>query len=172
MTRDVGAARQDPEDARPRPEALLELHQPPPPPRLVTSPDAREALARARRPRTDRLGRVLVGPPLQPAWEAAALQAEQAPRGRQWPPPLTNEGRVTVGRRTAPGMAGSVWGTDDRRQGQRRAGTRAAGLDAGLGLVGIAERGPPAWAAEGSRWAARWGAGDEAQAVLADRGVA
>ena len=59
-----------------------------------------------------------------------------------------------------------------RRKGQRRAGKHHAGVYAGLVLLGIYDRCTPALAAEVSLLAAMLGSLDEAQAVLADRGVA
>ena len=58
-----------------------------------------------------------------------------------------------------------------RRKGQRRAGKRYAGVYAGLVLLGIYDRCTPALASEVSLCAAMLGSLDEAQAVLADRGV-
>ncbi len=104
------------------------------PPQVVTSPDALEALEREIRQRTDRLGSLLVGQHLQQALDADALQAEQAQRVRQWPKPLKNDGKVTVMVRTVQGLAVPVRLTYYRRQGQRRAGTRDAGVYAGLVL--------------------------------------
>ena len=74
--------------------------------------------------------------------------------------------------RTAQGMVVSVGVTYYRGKGQRRAGKRDAGVYAGLVLLGIYDRCPPALAAEVSLLAAMLGSLDEAQAVLADRGVA
>src|SRR6266446_6600794 len=73
MMRDAGLARQETAYVRHIPAVLDELPQLPQPPRLVTSPEEREALEREMRQRPDRLGRVLVGSPLQQAWDAAAL---------------------------------------------------------------------------------------------------
>ena len=101
-------------------------------PRLVTNPDEREALEREIRQRTDRLGSLLVGYHMQQALDAAPLQAEQAQLVSQWPKLLKNDGRVNVWIRTAQGLAVPVWVTYYRRKGQRRAGTRDAGVYAGL----------------------------------------
>jgi hypothetical protein len=171
MTSDSGSTRQDTEYARHIQEALHELHQLQQTPRLVTSPDELEALEREIRQRTDRLGSLLVGYHLQQALDSAALQAEQERLVKQWPKPLKNDGRVKVWIRTAHGMAVSVWVTYYRRQGQRRAGKRYAGVYAGLVLLGIYDRCTPALAAEVSLLAAMLGSLDEAQDVLADRGV-
>jgi hypothetical protein len=172
MTSDSDSTRQDTDYARHIQEALHELHQLQQTPRLVTSPDELEALEREIRQRTDRLGSFLVGHHLQQALDSAALQAEQAQLVRQWPKPLKNDGRVKVGIRTAHGLAVSVWVTYYRRKGPRRAGKRDAGVYAGLVLLGIYDRCTPALAAEVSLLAAMLGSLDEAQAVLADRGVA
>ncbi len=171
MTSDSGSTRQDTEYARHIQEALHELHQLQQTPRLVTSPDELEALEREIRQRTDRLGSLLVGYHLQQALDSAALQAEQERLVKQWPKPLKNDGRVKVWIRTAHGMAVSVWVTYYRRQGQRRAGKRYAGVYAGLVLLGIYDRCTPALATEVSLLAAMLGSLDEAQDVLADRGV-
>jgi hypothetical protein len=73
--------------------------------------------------------------------------------------------------RTAQGLAVPVWVTYYRRKGQRQAGKRYAGVYAGLVLLGIYDRCTPALAAEVSLLAAMLGSLDEAQDVLADRGV-
>jgi hypothetical protein len=164
--------RQDTDYARHIQEALHELHQLQQTPRLVTSPDALEALEHEIRHCTARLGSLLVGHHLQQALDSAALQAEQEQLVQQWPKPLKNDGRVKVGIRTAHGLGVSVWVTYYRRKGQRRAGKRDAGVYAGLVLLGIYDRCTPALAAEVSLLAAMLGSLDEAQAVLADRGVA
>jgi hypothetical protein len=171
MTRDSGLTRQDTEYARHIQEALHELHQLQQTPWLVTSPDELEALEREIRQRTDRLGSLLVGHPLQQALDSAALQAEQEQLVRQWPKPLKNDGRGKVGIRTAQGHTVPVWVTYYRRKGQRRAGKRNAGVYAGLVLLGIDDRCTPALAAEVSLLAAMLGSLDEAPAVLADRGM-
>ena len=67
MPSDLGATRQETAYARHIQEALHERHQLQQTPRLVTSPDERETLARAMRQRTDRLGSFLVGYHLQQA---------------------------------------------------------------------------------------------------------
>jgi hypothetical protein len=69
------------------------------------------------------------------------------------------------------GHSVAVWVPYDRRKGQRRAGKRSAGVYAGLVLWGIYDRCTPALAAEVSLLAAMLGSLDEAQDVLADRGI-
>ena len=123
------------------------------------------------RQRTDRLGSLLVGYHLQQTLDSTALQAEQEQLVRQCPQSLKNDGKVRVMIRTAQGLAVPVRVTSYRRKGQRRAGKRAAGVYAGLVLLGIYDRCTPALAAEVSLLAAMLGSLDEAQAVLADRGV-
>ena len=91
-------------------------------PRLVTSPDEREALERAIRQRTDLLGSLLVGYHIQQALDSAPLQAEQVQLVSQWPKLLKNDGRVKVWVRTSQGLMVPVWVTYYRRKGQRRAG--------------------------------------------------
>ena len=172
MTSDAGLTDQDSDDARYIQEVLNELRQMQETPRLVTSPHELEALEREIRQRTDRLGSLLVGHHLQQALDSAALQAEQEQLVRQWSKPLKNDGRVKVGIRTAQGQTVPVWVTYHRRKGQRRFGKRNAGVYAGLVLLGIYDRCPPALAAEVSLLAAMLGSLDEAQAVLTDRGVA
>jgi len=172
MPSDPGATRQDTDYARHIQEALHELHQLQQTPRLLTRPDALEALEHEIRQHTARLGSLLIGHHLQQALDSAALQAEQEQLVQQWPKPLKNDGRVKVGIRTAHGLVVSVWVTYYRRKGQRRAGKRDAGVYPGLVLLGIYDRCTPALAAEVSLLAAMLGSLDEAQAVLADRGVA
>jgi len=134
MTSESGLTYEDTDDTRPIQEALHALHQLQQPPRLGTSPDEREALERAMRQHSDRLGSFLVGHHLQQALESAAMPAEPEHLVRQWPPSLKHDGQVRVMRRTAQGLAVPVRVTYYRRQGQRRAGKRAAGVYAGLVL--------------------------------------
>ena len=171
MTSESGLTYEDTDYTRHIQEALHELHQLQQTPRLVTSPDELEALEREIRQHTDRLGSLLVGHHLQQALDSAAMQAEQEHLVRQWPPSLKHDGQVRVMRRTAQGLAVPVRVTYYRRKGQRRAGKRAAGVYAGLVLLGIYDRCTPALASEVSLLAAMLGSLDEAQAVLADRGV-
>ena len=128
MTRNSGLTNQDSDDARSIQEVLNELRQMQETPRLVTSPDELEALEREIRQRTDRLGSLLVGHHLQQALDSAALQAAHEQLGQPGPQPLKNDGRAKGGMRTAPGLGVSVWGTYDRRKGQRGAGRRDAGV--------------------------------------------
>src|SRR6266436_5461580 len=171
MTSDSGLTSQDTDYTKHIQEVLDELHQMQQIPRLVTSPDALEALEREIRQRTDRLGSLLVGHHLQHALDSAALQAEQAQFVHQWPTPLKNDGKVEVRVRTAQGDTVPVRVTYYRRKGQRRAGKRSAGVYAGLVLLGIYDRCTPALASEVSLLAAMLGSLDEAQDVLAARGV-
>ena len=171
MTSDAGLIRQDTNYTQAIQEVLAQLHQMQQTPQLVSSPEALEALEREMRQRTDRLGSLLVGYHLQQALDSTALQAEQEQLVRQWPQSLKNDGKVRVMIRTAQGLAVPVRVTYYRRKGQRRAGKRAAGMYAGLIWLGIYDRCTPALAAEVSLLAAMLGSLDEAQAVLADRGV-
>src|SRR5213596_2410741 len=171
MTSESGLTYEDTDYTRHIQEALHELHQLQQTPRLVTSPDELEALEREIRQHTDRLGSLLVGYHLQQALDSPALQAEQERLVSQWPKPLKNDGKVQVRIRTAQGHTVAVWTTYYRRKGQRRAGKRYAGVYAGLVLLGIYDRCTPALASEVSLCAAMLGSLDEAQAVLADRGV-
>ncbi len=171
MTSDAGLIRQDTDYTQAIQEVLAQLHQMQQTPQLVSSPEALEALEREIRQRTDRLGSLLVGYHLQQALDSTALQAEQEQLVRQWPQSLKNDGKVRVMIRTAQGLAVPVRVTYYRRKGQRRAGKRAAGMYAGLIWLGIYDRCTPALAAEVSLLAAMLGSLDEAQAVLADRGV-
>src|SRR6266705_6193844 len=171
MTSDSGFVSQDSDYASHIQEVLNELRQMQQTPQLVTSPEELEALEREIRQRTDRLGSLLVGYHLQQALDSAAVQAEQERLASQGPTSLKNDGRVKVRVRTAQGHSVSVWVTYYRRKGPRRAGKRYAGVYAGLVLLGIYERCTPALATEVSLLAAMLGSLDEAQDVLADRGV-
>jgi len=171
MTSDSGWASQDTDYARHIQAVLDELDQMQQPPRVVTSPEELETLEREIRQRTDQLGSLLVGYHLQQALDAPALQTEQDLLVSHWPTPLKSAGKVQVRIRTAQGHTVPVWTTYYRRKGQRRAGKRYAGVYAGLGLLGIYDRCTPALASEVSLCAAMLGSLDEAQAVLADRGV-
>ena len=134
MTHDSGLTNQDTDYTRPIQEVLNELQQFAHTAQAVTSPQELEALERDIRQRTDRLGSLLVGYHMQQALEAVALQAEQERLVSQWPQSLKNDGRVKVRVRTAQGHTVPVWVTYHRRQGQRRAGKRYAGVYAGLVL--------------------------------------
>jgi len=171
MTSDADLTTQDSDYAQHIQEVLNELRQMQQTPQLVTSPDELEALEREIRQRTDRLGSLLVGYHLQQTLDSAALHAEQERLVRHWPKPLKNDGKVTIMVRTMQGLAVPVRLTYYRRQGQRRAGKRDAGVYAGLVLLGIYDRCPPALAAEVSLLAAMLGSLAEAQDVLAARGV-
>jgi hypothetical protein len=172
MTSDSGLISQDSDYASSIQEVLNELRQMQQTPQLVTSPEELEALEREIRQRTDRLGSLLVGHHLQQALDSAALRAEQERLVRQWPKSLKNDGKVTVMVRTVQGLAVPVRLTYYRRQGQRRAGKRDAGVYAGLVLLGMYDRCTPALASEVSLLAAMLGSLAEAQDVLAARGVA
>src|SRR5207247_1764585 len=148
-----------------------ELRQMQQPPRVVTSPEALEALEREMRQRTDRLGSLLVGHHLQHALDAAAVQAEPAQLVRQWPKPLQNDGQVEVRIRTAQGDTMPVRVSYDRRKGRKRGAKRSAGGYAGVVMLGMYDRCTPGLAAEGSLVAALLGSLQEAQDVLATRGV-
>ena len=171
MTSDSGLASQDTDYARHIQAVLDELHQMQQTPRVVTSPEELETLEQEIRQRTDQLGSLLVGYHLQQALDSPALQTEQDLLVSHWPTPLKSDGKVQVRIRTAQGHTVAVWTTYYRRQGQRRAGKRNAGVYAGLVLLGIYDRCTPALASEVSLCAAMLGSLDEAQAVLADRGV-
>ena len=171
MTHDSGLTNQDTDYTRPIQEVLNELQQFAHTAQAVTSPQELEALERDIRQRTDRLGSLLVGYHMQQALEAVALQAEQEQLVNHWPHPLKNDGKVRVLIRTAQGLAVPVRVTYYRRKGHRRAGKRSAGVYAGLVLLGIYDRCTPALASEVSLLAAMLGSLDEAQDVLAARGV-
>ena len=168
---DSGLASQDTDYARHIQAVLDELHQMQQTPRVVTSPEELETLEQEIRQRTDHLGSLLVGYHLQEALDSPALQTEQDLLVSHWPTPLKSDGKVQVRIRTAQGHTVAVWTTYYRRKGQRRAGKRYAGMYAGLMLLGIYDRCTPALASEVSLCAAMLGSLDEAQAVLADRGV-
>ena len=106
-----GSISQDIDYDRQIQEALDELQQMQETPQLVSSPEEFEALERAIRQRTDRLGSLLVGHHLQQSLDADTLQAEQALLVSHWPKPLTNDGRVKVWVRTAQGLAVPIWVT-------------------------------------------------------------
>jgi hypothetical protein len=171
MTSDSGLTSQDSAYATHIQEVLNELRQMQQTPQLVTSPDELETLEREIRQRTDRLGSLLVGHHLQHALDSAALQAEQGQLVSHWPKPLQNDGKVEVRIRTAQGYTVPVRVSYYRRKGQRRAGKRSSGVYAGLVVLGIYDRCTPALASEVSLLAAMLGSLQEAQDVLANRGV-
>src|ERR671914_679133 len=132
MTSDPGVTRQDSDYASQIQEVLDDLQQMQEAPRVATTPEALDTLEREIRQRTNRLGSLLFGLHLQHSLDSEDLQAEQDLLVAQWPKPLKNDGRVQVWVRTARGDSVPVWVTYYRRQGQRRAGKRYAGLYAGL----------------------------------------
>jgi hypothetical protein len=172
MTSDSGLISQDTDYTQAIQQVLDELHQMQETPRLVSSPEEFEALEREIRQCPDHLGSLLVGHHLEQSLNSDALQVEQALLVSHWPKPLKNDGRVKLWVRTAQGHPVPVWVTYYRRKGKRRAGKRDAGVYAGLVLLGIYDRCPPALAAEMSLLVAMLGSLGEAQDVLAARGVA
>jgi hypothetical protein len=172
MTSDPGLIRQDSDYPRQIQESLDELQRMQEAPRVVTNPGEVEALEGEIRQCTARLGSLLLGLHLQHSLDAEDFKVEQDLLVSQWPKPLKNDGRVQVWVRSAGGDCVPVWVTYYRRKGQRRRGKRYAGLYAGLVLLGIYDRCTPALAAEISLLAAMLGSLDEAQDVLAQRGVA
>jgi hypothetical protein len=171
MTSDPGLTCQDSDYATQRQETLDELQQMQEVPRVVTNPEALDALERDIRGRTDRLSSLLLGLHLQHSLDCEDFKGEQDLLVSHWPKPLKNDGRVQVWVRTVGGHDVPVWVTYYRRKGQRRGGKRYAGLYAGLVLLGIYDRCTPALAAEISLLAAMLGSLEEAREVLAQRGV-
>jgi len=171
MTSDPGVTRQDSDYASQIQATLDELQHMQEAPRVVTTPEELDTLERDIRRRTDRLSSLLLGLHLQHSLDSEELKVEQDLLVSQWPKPLKNDGRVQVWVRTVGGHDVPVWVTYYRRQGQRRAGKRYAGLYAGLVLLGVYDRCTPALAAEISLLAAMLGSLEEAHDVLAQRGV-
>ena len=111
MTSDPSLTRQDSNYATQIQAALDELQQMQEVPRVVTNPEALDALEREIRGRTARLSSLLLGLHLQHSLDSEDLQAEQALLVSHWPKPLKNDGRVQVWVRTAGGYRVPVWVT-------------------------------------------------------------
>jgi hypothetical protein len=77
MTSDAGLTCQDTGYARQIQDVLDELEPMQQTPQLVTSPEELEALERAIRQRTDQLGGLLVGHPIQQALDSTDRQGSQ-----------------------------------------------------------------------------------------------
>ena len=117
MTSDPSLTRQDSNYATQIQAALDELQQMQEVPRVVTNPEALDALEREIRGRTARLSSLLLGLHLQHSLDSEDLQAEQALLVSHWPKPLKNDGRVQVWVRTAGGYRVPIWVTYYRRKG-------------------------------------------------------
>jgi hypothetical protein len=111
MTSDPGLTCQDSDYATQIQAAIDALQQMQEAPKVVTNPEALEALEHEIRGRTDRLGSLLLGHHLQQSLDSADLQTEQDLLVSQWPKPLKSDGKVKVNIRTAQGDTVAVWAT-------------------------------------------------------------
>ena len=109
MMSDSGLRSQESDDASHRQAVCNELRQMPQTLLLVMSLEELEALERAIRQRTDRLGRLVVGHHMQQALDSAAWHAEPERLVRQWPKSLKSDGKVQVRVRTAHGDTVPGW---------------------------------------------------------------
>jgi hypothetical protein len=96
MTSDPGLTCQDSDYATQIQETLDELQQIQEVPRVVTNPEALDALERDIRGHTDRLSSLLLGLHLQHSLDGEDLKVEQDLLVSHWPKPLKNDGRVQV----------------------------------------------------------------------------
>lgn len=139
--------------------------------RIVTNAEELEELEREIRRLTDRLGSLLLGKKVQAALDAPAGEAAEQELVKCIPKRLKSEGKKAVHLETCFGYQITVWGRYYRRNCDRKRRQQKAGLYAGLVCLGIYERCTPHFSAEVGVLAAMLGSFEEAQQVLAARGV-
>lgn len=155
-------------------EQLVELQQAV---RRVTNAEDLEELEREIRQQTNRLGSLLLGQKTQAALDSAEGEAAEQELVKNIPQRLKSEGKKQVYIDTSFGYRVPVWvryyrRNCDRTPKQWKKKKRSAGVYAGLVVLGIYERCTPHFASEVGVLAAMLGSFEEAEQVLAARGVA
>jgi hypothetical protein len=139
--------------------------------RIVTNAEELEELERDVRQLTDQLGSLLLGQKVQASLDAPEGEEAEKELVQSIPKRLKSEGKKRVYIETSFGYKIPVWVRYYRRNCDRKRKKGKAGLYAGLVLLGIYERCTPHFSSEVGVLAAMLGSFDEAQQVLAARGI-
>jgi hypothetical protein len=139
--------------------------------RLVSNAEELEELEQDIRQLTDRLGSLLLGKKIQESLDSPEGEEAEKELVKSIPKRLKSEGKKDVHIDTSFGYQITVWVRYYRRNCDRKRKKRNKGLYAGLILLGIYERCTPHFSSEVGVLAAMLGSFDEAQQVLAARGV-
>ena len=139
--------------------------------RIVSTAEELEKLEQDIRQLTDRLGSLLLGQKVQASLDSEERQAAEQELVKSIPQKFKSEGKKEVHIDTSFGYQITVWVRYYRRPCDRRKKSHKSGLYPGLVLLGIYERCTPHFSSEVSVLAAMLGSFEEAQQVLAARGV-
>ncbi len=139
--------------------------------RIVNNAEEMEELERDIRQLTDQLGALLLGKKIQESLDAPEGADAEKELVKNIPKKLKSEGKKLVYIDTSFGYQIPVWVRYYLRNCDKKRKKRHKGLYAGLILLGIYERCTPHFSAEVGVLAAMLGSFDEAQQVLAARGV-
>ena len=139
--------------------------------RIVTNAEELEELEREIRRLTDQLGSLLLGKKVQESLDSPEGEAAEKELVKSIPKRLKSEGKKAVHIKTSFGYQITVRVRYYRRNCDRKRKKQNAGLYAGLVWLGIYERCTPHFSSEVGVLAAMLGSFDEAQQVLAARGV-
>lgn len=139
--------------------------------RIVSNAEELEELEREIQQLTDRLGGLLLGQKVQESLDSPEGEAAEKELVKSIPKRLKSEGKKPVHIDTSFGYKITVWVRYYRRNCDRKRKKRQSGLYAGLVRLGVYERCTPHFSSEVGVLAAMLGSFDEAQQVLAARGV-